>query len=88
MTQLYHRHLPAIVRVGIRPRNHLWLYCTEAIGQPIPIPPNIFKEYGILVARIGRGERIVHHETTRRRKNGEDINVSLTYLLSGMAPIR
>jgi PAS domain S-box-containing protein len=57
----------------------------EAIGQPISmhIPPEHVHEIPDLLARIDRGERIVHHETTRRRKNGDDINVSLT-----ISPIR
>jgi PAS domain S-box-containing protein len=52
----------------------------ETIGQPISIhtPPEYIQEMPDLLARIGRGERIVHHETIRRRKDGDDINVSLT----------
>jgi PAS domain S-box-containing protein len=57
----------------------------EAIGQPISIniPPEHLHEIPDLLARIDRGERIVHHETIRRRKNGDDINVSLS-----ISPIR
>jgi PAS domain S-box-containing protein len=57
----------------------------EAIGQPVSIhmPPEHIQEIPALLARIGRGERIVHHETIRRRKNGADISVSLT-----ISPIR
>ena len=55
----------------------------EAIGQHISmhIPPEHLHEIPDLLARIDRGERIVHHETIRRRKNGDDINVSLTISL-------
>jgi len=57
----------------------------EAIGQPISIniPPEHLHEIPDLLARIDRGERIIHHETIRRRKNGDDINVSLS-----ISPIR
>ena len=57
----------------------------EAIGQHISmhIPPEHLHEIPDLLARIDRGERIVHHETIRRRKSGDDINVSLT-----ISPIR
>ncbi|MGA2401137.1 MAG: PAS domain S-box protein [Syntrophobacteraceae bacterium] len=57
----------------------------EAIGQPMSlhVPPEHLNEIPDLLARIGRGERIFHYETIRRRKNGDDINVSLT-----ISPIR
>ncbi|MGC9965273.1 MAG: PAS domain S-box protein [Syntrophobacteraceae bacterium] len=57
----------------------------EAIGQPasLHIPPEHIQEVPDMLARMCRGERIVHHETTRRRKNGEDIKVSIT-----ISPIR
>ncbi|MDR3554039.1 MAG: PAS domain S-box protein [Syntrophobacteraceae bacterium] len=53
---------------------------SEAIGQRISInvPPEYFEEMLELLARIGRGERIFHHETIRKKKNGEYLNVSLT----------
>jgi PAS domain S-box-containing protein len=52
----------------------------EAIGKPVTIlipEQHLDEEPGIL-ERIRRGERIDHYQTTRRRKNGEFINVSLT----------
>ncbi len=57
----------------------------EAIGQPISmhIPPEHLQELPDMLARIDCGERIVHYETIRRRKNGDEINVSLT-----ISPIR
>jgi PAS domain S-box-containing protein len=53
---------------------------SEAIGQRISInvPPEYLEEMLELLARIGRGERIFHHETIRKKKNGEYLNVSLT----------
>jgi PAS domain S-box-containing protein len=52
----------------------------EAIGKPITIlmRTNEAAEEPSILARIARGEKIEHHETTRVRKNGELIQVSLT----------
>jgi PAS domain S-box-containing protein len=52
----------------------------EATGQPITIiiPPDRLDEERVILARIGRGERIDHFETVRRRKDGAHINISLT----------
>jgi len=58
----------------------------EAIGQKstsLHIPPDRLDEIPDLLERIGRGERIFHHEATYRSKYGHDIAVSLT-----MSPIR
>jgi PAS domain S-box-containing protein len=52
----------------------------EAIGKPVTIlfpPGHEDEELGIL-ARIGRGERIHHYETVRRRKDGSLLDISLT----------
>ena len=58
---------------------------SEAIGRPasLYVPPEHLQELSDLLARVGRGESIFHHETTRRRKNGDSINISLT-----ISPIR
>ena len=52
----------------------------EAIGQPIMIviPEDRQGEEREILTRIRRGERIEHFETTRRRKQGGLIAVSLT----------
>jgi two-component system sensor kinase FixL len=57
----------------------------EIIGRPITliIPPERLDEEAAILARIQRGERIVHFETERRRKNGTSIPVTLT-----ISPIR
>jgi PAS domain S-box-containing protein len=57
----------------------------EAIGNPITIiaTPARRNEMPAILERIKRGEQISHYETVRRRKNGEDINISLT-----VSPIR
>lgn len=58
---------------------------SEAVGQPISIhvPAEYVEEIPIMLAKIGKGERIFHHETIRRRKNGDNVNVSLT-----ISPVR
>jgi PAS domain S-box-containing protein len=57
----------------------------EAIGRRIEIviPENKRQEDVEIRARIARGERIKHYETTRRRKDGSEIDVSLS-----IAPVR
>ena len=52
----------------------------EAIGQPISmlVPPERRDELACLFDRTRRGERIVHHETVRCRKDGTTLDVSLT----------
>jgi PAS domain S-box-containing protein len=57
----------------------------EMIGQPILklIPPELHHEEDDILAKIRRGERIEHYETTRLRKSGERIQISVT-----ISPIR
>ncbi|MDQ6624613.1 MAG: PAS domain S-box protein [Verrucomicrobiota bacterium] len=52
----------------------------EVIGQPITIliPDEKRGEESTILARIRRGEPIAHFETTRRRKNGSLVDLSLT----------
>jgi PAS domain S-box-containing protein len=52
----------------------------EMIGKPIVtlMPPDLRDEEPRIIERIGRGERIDHYETMRRRKDGSVIDVSLT----------
>ena len=52
----------------------------EMEGQPITkiIPIELHADEQRILETIGRGERIDHFETTRMRKNGELIEVSLT----------
>ncbi|MBO0727472.1 MAG: response regulator, partial [Blastocatellia bacterium] len=40
-------------------------------------PPENRQEESLILGRIGKGERISHYETIRRRKDGTDIDVSL-----------
>src|SRR5689334_13418163 len=57
----------------------------EAVGQPISIliPPHLPDELPALLDRLKRGESINHYETSRIRKDGSPIHVSLT-----ISPIR
>jgi PAS domain S-box-containing protein len=52
----------------------------EVIGKPVAIliPPGRPNEEPEIIERVNRGERIDHYETIRRRKDGRDIDVSLT----------
>ena len=57
----------------------------EAVGQHIDIivPPDRRAEVGDLLDRVGKGERIQHHETSRKCKDGSNVEVSLS-----VSPIR
>jgi two-component system CheB/CheR fusion protein len=60
-----------------------WLYgytAQEAIGQPITmlIPPELFKAENDILERMRRGEHIKHFESARQRKDGSQVNISLT----------
>src|SRR3984893_10348701 len=57
----------------------------EMIGRPIALlfPPDRLGEEDLILGRIRRGDRVDHFETVRRRKDGRDIDVSLT-----ISPVR
>jgi PAS domain S-box-containing protein len=57
----------------------------EAVGKGIDIivPADRLNEMSDILRRIGRGEKIEHHETVRVRKDGRTVAVSL-----GISPIR
>jgi PAS domain S-box-containing protein len=52
----------------------------EAIGKPIAmlIPPDRLQEEPEILARLRRGEHLEHFETVRIRKDGSQVEVSLT----------
>jgi PAS domain S-box-containing protein len=52
----------------------------EAIGNSVTmlIPPNRLDEEPSILERIRRGQRIVHYETVRRRKDGSLLEISLS----------
>ncbi|MBA3943355.1 MAG: PAS domain S-box protein [Herpetosiphonaceae bacterium] len=53
----------------------------EMVGQlkSILVPPDRLEETQLLLERVAQGERIVQHETVRRRKDGTLIDVALSY---------
>jgi PAS domain S-box-containing protein len=57
----------------------------EMIGQAITklFPPDRLEEENLILSRIKRGERVDHFETVRRRKDGRDIDISVT-----ISPVR
>ncbi|HEY9154413.1 MAG TPA: PAS domain S-box protein, partial [Opitutaceae bacterium] len=75
------KNLNGIITSWNRAAERLFGYTAhEAIGKPITMlmrAKEAAEEPNIL-ARIARGEKIEHHETTRVRKNGELVQVSLT----------
>jgi PAS domain S-box-containing protein len=52
----------------------------EAIGKPLKmmLPPERWNEEPRILELIKKGDRIDHYETLRRRKDGTDIDISLT----------
>lgn len=58
---------------------------SEMIGSPVQrlFPPDRIDEENLILGKIRAGERVEHHETVRRRKDGSDFPVSLT-----ISPIR
>ncbi|KRR04677.1 histidine kinase [Bradyrhizobium jicamae] len=61
------------------------LTAAEAVGKSINVivPPDRHAEIGDILERVGRGERIEQYETSRVRKDGRTVDVSLS-----IAPIR
>jgi PAS domain S-box-containing protein len=57
----------------------------EAVGNPVTIliPPDRQQEEPGILARLRRGERVDHFETIRRRKDGTQLDISLT-----ISPVR
>jgi PAS domain S-box-containing protein len=52
----------------------------EIVGQPVAVlsHPDHVGEIKEILDKIGRGERVLHHETVRRRKDGTTFPVSVT----------
>jgi diguanylate cyclase (GGDEF)-like protein/PAS domain S-box-containing protein len=52
----------------------------EVIGRPVSllVPEERRQELESILERVAHGERIEHHETVRRHKNGADIDVTLS----------
>jgi PAS domain S-box-containing protein len=53
---------------------------SEVVGRPITIliPPDRHYEEDQIIAQLKQGNRIEHYETVRMRKDGKEINISLT----------
>lgn len=53
---------------------------SEVVGRPITvlIPADRLQEEAAILAKINRGERVVGYETVRQRKDGTQVDVSLT----------
>jgi PAS domain S-box-containing protein len=80
------KDLNGVITSWNRGANRLFGYTAdEAVGKPITIliPADRIDEEPAILARIRRGERIDHYETTRRRKDGSLVDISLT-----VSPIR
>ncbi len=52
----------------------------EIIGKPITtiLPDRLLDEEKVIISKIIKGEKIEHHETIRRRKDGKEIMVSIS----------
>jgi PAS domain S-box-containing protein len=80
------KDLNGIVRSWNRGAEAIFGYrAEEMIGRPISVlfPPDRLAEEDDILARLRRGGRVDHFETVRRRKDGRDIDVSLT-----ISPVR
>jgi PAS domain S-box-containing protein len=78
--------LDGIVRSWNRGAERIFGYrADEVVGGPVKllIPPDLHREEDEILERLGRGERIEHYETVRRRKDGTLFDASLT-----ISPIR
>lgn len=78
--------LDGIITSWNKAAEHMFGYAAnEAIGQHITliIPPDRQDEETNILARIGRGERIDHFQTVRRRKDGTLLDVS-----AAISPVR
>jgi PAS domain S-box-containing protein len=73
--------LDGIILTWNRGAERLFGYAAvEAIGQAITLllPPGKIGEEPEIIVRIQRGERVQSFETVRRRKDGRDVDVSVT----------
>jgi PAS domain S-box-containing protein len=78
--------LDGIIRSWNRAAEHLFGHSAdEAVGRPITIiiPAERLHEEDEVIRRIRRGERVEHYETVRVRKDGREVEVSLT-----ISPVR
>ena len=75
------KNLDGIITSWNRGAQTLFGYSSEEmVGKPVSIliPPDRANEEPSILERLRRGERIDHYETVRHRKDGSQIEISLT----------
>ena len=75
------KDLDGVITTWNRGAEELFGYtAAEAVGRPVTMlmPPERVDEEPDILARIRRGERIDHSETVRLRKDGSQLDISLT----------
>lgn len=75
------KDLNGIIRTWNEGATRIFGYtAAEVLGRPVTIlmTPEQAQEEPIILSKIARGEKIDHHRTTRRRKDGSIIEISLT----------
>ena len=80
------KDLNGIIRTWNEGAHRMFGYdAEEMIGQPVLrlIPPELHYEEDEILRKLRAGDRVDHYETTRRKKNGENFEVSVT-----ISPIR
>jgi PAS domain S-box-containing protein len=80
------KDLNGVIRTWNEGAHRMFGYSAEEmIGQPVLrlIPRELHYEEDEILQRLRSGNRIDHYETTRRRKNGDKVEVSVT-----ISPIR
>jgi PAS domain S-box-containing protein len=75
------KNLEGIIQTWNRGAERIFGYTAdEVIGKPVTVlmPPERYNEEPGILARLHRGERIDHYHTVRRRKDGSQIDISLS----------
>jgi PAS domain S-box-containing protein len=83
VTAIVSKHLNGIIASWNKGAEKIFGYkAAEVIGKPVTIliPPDRLDEETQILERIERDEQVVHYETIRRRKDGAEIDISLTVL--------
>ncbi len=73
--------LQGVITSWNRGAQHIFGYTAEEmVGRNVStlIPPDRLDEETRILEKIGNGERVEHYVTVRRRKDGSDVDVSLT----------
>ncbi len=78
---IFSKTLDGIITTWNKAAERIYGYqAAEIIGQPVSLlmPPDRADEMAEILERIRNGERVDHYETTRRRKDGAAVAISLT----------